>query len=582
MTAAGDRPSTGVDLTSALLVGTALGAAIAAGVLWLGGVTACLLTGRAVPHAPVVSGLRALAHPDDPSRGWHAAMPGPIVYWTASVLVVTLAGALVMFGVCWWRRYTDRQQRNVAAAPGLATRREVRAAASAGALRRRAHVIRPSLTRPDASALGYRIGSSHGIGVWTSVEDSMVIVGPPRSGKGLHLVIPMLLHAPGSVITTSTRPDNIAATLPARRDAGPVAVFDPQGLARSLDAAMKWSPIRGCDDPQTAMIRARALAAGGADQVENRGFWQAQTEAALRAFLHAAALDGHGAAELYRWSLDPAAAGQAVRILNASPRAAPGWGDALDAIITGDPRTRDNSWAGIRTALACLADPRVLAAVTPSRDKQIDPAEFLAGTGTLYLLGTASGVGASANLVTALIEDVVHVARRKAAAAPHTRLDPPLALILDEAANYALPSLPALISEGGGTGITTIAVLQSLAQARARWGEQEGAAIWDAASVKLILGGGSNARDLHDLSALIGERDERTESSTRDGDGRRSTSVSIRRVPILDTGKLRTLPFGSAVLLLRAAPPLYLTSRGCARASDKIRQSHSAPEVIPP
>src|SRR5207245_8837443 len=118
---------------------------------------------------------------------------------------------------------------------------------------------------------------------------------------------------------------------------------------------------------------------------------------------------------------------------------------------------------------------------------------------------------------------------------PPRRHDPPLALLLDEAANYALPSLPSLISEGGGTGITTVAVLQSLAQARARWGEHEGAAIWDAASVKVVLGGGSNARDLQDLSALIGERDEDTESVSSDGRGIRTRTTNTRRVPVLDT-----------------------------------------------
>jgi type IV secretion system protein VirD4 len=340
-----------------------------------------------------------------------------------------------------------------------------------------------------------------------------------------------------------------------------VAVFDPQGLSPGASASTNWSPIRGCDQPQTAMIRARALAAGSSEHVENRGFWQAQTESALRAFLHAAALDGRGAADLYRWSLDPAAAGEAVRILNTSSRAAPGWADALDALVNGDPRTRDNSWAGIRIALSCLADPRVLAAVTPSRDQQFDPSQFLTNHGTLYLLGTANGVGAAANLIAALIEDVVDIARHAAATSPSVRLDPPLALILDEAANYALPSLPSLISEGGGTGITTIAVLQSLAQARARWGEHEGAAIWDAASVKIILGGGSNGRDLHDLSALIGERDEQTVSVSSDGRGVRSRTINARRVPVLDTGRLRTLPFGTGVLLLRTAAPIMLDLR---------------------
>lgn len=540
-----------------LLLAVVFGVVSGTGVLWCGGAIASFVTGAGVPHVGIDAGLRTLTDPSDPSRGWRRPMPGPVAYWLSSglVIVIALAVAAVVFVVL---RRAGGGRRDVRSAAGLADRREVRVSGSVKTLLRRADIVRPSLDKPQPCEVGYRLGSSRGVAVWTSVEDSLVILGPPRSGKGLHLVIPMLLDAPGAVVTTSTRPDNIAVTQAARDGTGPVAVFDPQGLAPRLDATTRWSPIRGCQDPQTAMIRARALAADAGQHVENRGFWQAQTEAALRAFLHAAALDGRGATELYRWSLDPAAAGEAVRILNAASHAAPGWGDALDAIITGDPRTRDNSWAGVRIALSALADPRVLAAVSPSERQTFDPADFLTNKGTLYLLGTAAGVGAAANLVSAFIEDIVDVARRTAANSTNTRLDPPLALILDEAANYALPSLPALISEGGGTGITTVAVLQSLAQARARWGEQEGAAIWDAASVKIVLGGGSNARDLQDLSALIGDRDENTESSSRDAGGRRSTSTSVRRVPILDTGALRTLPFGTGVLLLRTAPPILL------------------------
>jgi type IV secretion system protein VirD4 len=543
------------DLGTTLLLTVVFGVAGLGAVLWLGGVAASLLTGHGVPHAAAISGLRVLANPGQPTRGWQAPMPGPVVYWTITACLIAAVGAIAVLLALSWHRHSARHRRNVRGSAGLATRAEVRATASGKALLRRADIIRPSLHRPHPSDVGYRLGSARGIEVWTSVEDSLVILGPPRSGKGLHLVIPMILDAPGALITTSTRPDNVAVTLAARERVGPVAVFDPQCLAPGVTAATWWSPIRGCDQPQTAMIRARALAAGSSEHVENRGFWQAQTESALRAFLHAAAIDGRGAAELYRWSLDPAAAGEAVRILNASSNAAPGWADAL---VNGDPRTRDNSWAGIRVALSSLADPRVLAAVTPSRDQEFDPSEFLAGNGTLYLLGTASGVGAAANLVAALIEDVVDVARRVAAESPSVRLDPPLALILDEAANYALPSLPSLISEGGGTGITTVAVLQSLAQARARWGEHEGAAIWDAASVKVILGGGSNAHDLHDLSALIGERDEETESVSSDGRGLRTRTMNTRRVPVLETSRLRTLPFGTGVLLLRTAAPIML------------------------
>ena len=552
------RPSQFSDATVNVLLGLLFLLIGLAAALWLGGIIAVVLTGHRVPHASALAGLRTLAHPGNPSLAWHTTMPGPAPYWTCAAVLLATLGAVGCLAVRWYRRTVSHNGEHPRRSPGLAERRQVVQVASARSVERRAAAVRPSLTNPRPCEVGYRLGRAHGMEVWASVEDSMVILGPPRSGKGLHLVIPMILDAPGSVITTSTRPDNLATTLRARQKCGPVAVFDPQQLARGVRSATRWSPIRGCQDPQAAMIRARALAAGSSDHVENSGFWQAQTEAAIRAFLHAAALDNRNATDLYRWSLDPAAAGEAVRLLHGNCDAATGWAQALDAIIHGDPRTRDNSWAGIRIALSPLADPRVLASVTPPPGQQFDPDEFLAGNGALYLLGTATGVGAAAGLVAALVEDIVETARSHAARSLAARLDPPLALVLDEAANYLLPSLPSLMSDGGGTGITTIAVLQSLAQARARWGEHDAAAIWDAAIVKIIFGGGTNARDLADLSALIGERDEETIGHSRDAHGQHTTSTTVRRVPILGPGQLRTLPFGTGIALLRAARPIAL------------------------
>jgi type IV secretory pathway TraG/TraD family ATPase VirD4 len=146
-----------------------------------------------------------------------------------------------------------------------------------------------------------------------------------------------------------------------------------------------------------------------------------------------------------------------------------------------------------------------------------------------------------------------------AARSPAARLDPPLSMILDEAANNPLPSLASLMSDGGGSGIATTVVLQSLSQARAVWGEHAASAIWDAAIVKLILGGGSNARDLEDLSKLIGTRHKQVTSRSVGADGRSSTSASTIEVPILEPSALRTLPFGEAILLLRSARPISLT-----------------------
>jgi len=481
------------------------------------------------------------------------------LYWTSTASVIVLLAAA---GAARWRVSTSSKTaltHDPRRIQGLASRTEVAKVAGAKALIARAGDLRPSLAHPQVTELGHRLGSARGVDCYASVEDSMVLLGPPRSGKGLHIVINAILDAPGAVITTSTRPDNLTAALQARAKVGPVAVFDPQRLAPGIPSATRWSPIRGCENPQTAMIRAKALTAGAASGTTDSNFWQSSAEQAVRALLHAAALGDRTSADLYRWSLSAAQAREAVMILATHPQAAQSWHQGLETIVGADQKQRDSVWAMVAIAFAALADPAVLDAVSPGPGEQFDPQTFLQKRGTVFLVGTSTGASATAGLVGALVEDVAEAARRLAAASPGARIDPPLSMILDEAANYPLPSLTSLMSEGGGTGITTMVVLQSLAQARAVWGEHEASAIWDAASVKLILGGGSNARDLDDLSKLIGQREERAYSESIGADGRRSSSSSSREVPVMDTSRLRMLPFGTAVLMLRAARPIVLT-----------------------
>ena len=88
----------------------------------------------------------------------------------------------------------------------------------------------------------------------------------------------------------------------------------------------------------------------------------------------------------------------------------------------------------------------------------------------------------------------------------------------------------------------------SLAQAREKCSENAASAIWDASIVKIVLGGASNSKDLHDLTTLIGERDEVTDSTTVGDHGSRSAQRSIRRVPIMPPDTIRTLPFGTALV----------------------------------
>ena len=538
---------------------------VLAGVLWATGAVAGWLSGAGLPPSGLEGGFQVLADPGNPARALDAPGLSAILYW---LVLAALAALLAVAVWCSWRliagtrHKTSRDPRRLA---GVATGSDVAASASERALLARGRALRPSLAKPKASDVGYLLGRSRGRGVWASVEDSILLLGPPRSGKGLHVVINAILDAPGAVITTSTRPDNIAATLTARERRGPVAVFDPQRLAEGLPAGLRWSPVRGCEDPLTAMIRATGLASAtglSTGGVESGGFWEGKTRTALQALLHAAALDNRNPSELFTWTLSPSAAADAVAILSSHPNAAPGWSDSLEAMIHSDPRTRDSIWMGVSLALSCLADPRVLDAVTPRPSEHFDPRKFLTSNGTLYLLATGAGAGASWSLVAAFIEDLAETARHLAAGSPGARLDPPLLLALDEIGNLSpLPSLPILMAEGGGTGITTMPVLQSLSQARDKWGDHAAGAIWDASIVKVILGGTSAARDLQDLSALIGERDENTDTISVGDHGSRSLQRSTRRVPVMPPETIRTLPFGTALVLLRSAPPLVTDLR---------------------
>jgi type IV secretory pathway TraG/TraD family ATPase VirD4 len=495
-------------------------------------------------------------------------------------MVVTGGIVGTVFAVQFVKHEGHRKAEDPTQLPGLADRRDVIFAAGAKHLLTRGPVLRPSIVKPVPNDLGFFLGTSRRSDCFASVEDSMVILGPPRSGKGYNLVIPFILDAPGAVVTTSTRPDNLAATMTARAKRGPVAVFDPQGLARGVTGALRWSPIRGCESPQTAMLRANALCAGAGAGITDGGFWIQQTNTVVRCLLQAAALDGRTAVDLYRWSLSAPAASQAVSVLAESPGAAPLWSQALDAVITADQRQRDSVWSIVSTVFGPLADPRVVTQLTPASGEEFHPAQFLRDCGTLYLLGTASGASATANFVSALIEDVVETARRLAGASVGARMDPPLALILDEAANYPLPSLGALMSEGGGTGIATVAVLQSLAQARARWGHDSAQAIWDSAIAKVILGGSSNASDLRDIAQLIGERDVQEVSISHQSGGGRNISESTRQRGILDPSMIRSIKVGHGLLMLRAAAPIMLTLKPWTARADaaELRRDRAAVE----
>ncbi len=107
-------------------------------------------------------------------------------------------------------------------------------------------------------------------------------------------------------------------------------MFDPQHLADGLPSGLRWSPVRGCHNPLTAMIRAAGLASatglskGG---VESGGFWEVKTRTVLQGARPPGPWSRHSSRTSSRppgtWPPPPPAPGSTRRCCSPSTRSAP-------------------------------------------------------------------------------------------------------------------------------------------------------------------------------------------------------------------------------------------------------------------
>jgi type IV secretory pathway TraG/TraD family ATPase VirD4 len=279
----------------------------------------------------------------------------------------------------------------------------------------------------------------------------------------------------------------------------------------------------------------------------------------LAAWLHAAALGEGTARDVLKWAFDERDDAP-IRILAASPDAADGTAEMLDALYRLPPdTTRASLWTTAQTAVSPLLAPAARKVFLPGPGEGTDLAGFLRAGGTCYLIASERRASVLAPVVSAFADDLIETAALMAAANPGGRLDPPLGLFLDEVANIVpLPQLPALMSFAGGTGIFIAAVFQSMAQARHRWGTDAAAMLWGASTVKAILGGLAGD-DLREISDLAGEYRE-TVISWQRGHGGSSLTSSLQDRKALTPQEVRTLSAAEREgLIIHATTPAVKT-----------------------
>ncbi|MCT9934513.1 TraM recognition domain-containing protein [Planotetraspora sp. A-T 1434] len=516
------------------------------GLIWISArITAVLFGGRVSDFGTdfaleVFEGRTAAAWPGTPT---------PAVVVVAALLITT---ALAIGVGAWWfivGRRPDPVDPVAALAdnPGLTVLKP-------DAAERKARELRRSLTGPLAPCdIGLALGDlmRNGPTLYASWEDTIVAFMAPRSGKTTCLSIPYVLSAPGPVIATSNKADLWAATAALRAADGAVWLFDPQHITYQPQAWW-WDPLRGLSTVEDAHRLAGHFVLT-VDDGNKRDLWGPAAQDLLCALFLAAASSGRTLREVAKW-LDTPAVPTPVELLEAAGFTL--LASSLRGAQNGAVETRDGIYQTARTAAKALRDEAIISWVTPSPLPVFDPHDFASGNDTLYLLSKSRS--AAAPLIAALTDTAMRAAERRAERMGG-RLDPPMVVSLDEAANICrIADLPELYSHLGSRGIVPVTILQSYEQGVTVWGETGMAAMWGAATRKVIGAGVDSPRLARDLATLVGQHDVPVRSVTY-AEGRASEQISLRRQDILEPAAIRALPPGTALLLATGGRPALIS-----------------------
>jgi type IV secretion system protein VirD4 len=166
-------------------------------------------------------------------------------------------------------------------------------------------------------------------------------------------------------------------------------------------------------------------------------------------------------------------------------------------------------------------------------------------------------------------------------------LDPPLLVVLDEAANVApIADLDVLAATAAGHGVQLVTVWQDMAQISTRYGERA-ATVVNNHRAKVVLSGISDPATLDHLSRLVGEEEVVHVSTTRGAEGGISTTRSTNPRRLAPADSLRRIRPGHGVLVYGHLPPARLVlrpwfaDRRLARRAQPPAPAASPPEAEP-
>ncbi len=509
--------------------------------LWIAGGVSAILTGKSWPDTALADIGRALPRlldePWDPAGAWprrtRRDVAGPIPFY--SVLIVLCAGATVTATWAYRRLGGSR----VPSESTWASRRDLRALI----------VKRPT---PHRLVLG-RVGSAL---VAAEERQSVIVLGPTQSMKTSGFAIPSILEWHGPVIATSVKTDLITHTIDHRSRRGTTWIYDPTestGLQTS-----PWTPLPLCIDWRGAQRVAAWLASAanhGGSGLEQGDFWYTAAAKLLAPLLYAAATSGASMSDVVRW-VNTHEEHEVATALEAT-----GTKEALIAAQASwrrEPRQKSSVYTTAETILIAYEDPAVARSATAC---VFSAAELLdGGTHTLYVAAPSHEQKRLRPLFQTLLESIINHAY-ELSSRRNSPLDPPLLVVLDEAANIApLPELDTLAATASAQGILLVSIFHDLSQIIERYGERA-ATVVNNHRAKIVLSGVSDTHTLEYASRLLGDEEIVQAAVTRDSRGARSTTSSTTLRNLAPASVLRGIRPGEGVLVYGHLPPARLRLR---------------------
>lgn len=400
------------------------------------------------------------------------------------------------------------------------------------------------------------LGRARGRLLAAESRQSVVVIAPTQSLKTTGLAVPAILEWDGPVLAASVKSDLLRDTLTHRLTLGETFVFDPTGSTGMTSSG--WSPLSACTDWQGAQRTAAWLCAAGQpgrSTLADADFWYAAAAKLLAPVLRAAAAADRSMGEVVRW-VDQ----QEQDAIRAALEEA----EEEDALVAAeatwrrDERQRSSIYTTAETVLSAYADPGVLAA---SLACDLTPQALLdGGRHAAYLCAPAHEQARLRPIFATLVQDVLAEVYERATRTGRP-LDPPLLVVLDEAANIApLRDLDTLASTAAGQGVQLVTVFQDLAQVTERWGARAHTIV-NNHRAKIVGAGIADPSTLGWAARVLGDEEVRQVSSTAGAEGRASHTESTTYRSLAPAHVLRQAKPGTGVLVYGHLPPVHLSLR---------------------